>query len=116
MAVPGPITSPLSTGCNRLLRDGATPYLEPIDLAQLYPGVVFPADQPHDPSSGPKPLPDSLSRAERGVAEALGPVPITVDALLERVGGPVGQLLAVLCAIEVQGVVEQRAGRRFRRA
>ena len=115
MAVPGPITSPLSTGCNRLLRDGATPYLEPTDLAQLYPDVVFPAEQPPDPSSGPKPLPSSLSRAERGVAEALGPVPISVDALLERVGGPVGQLLAVLCALEVQGVVEQRAGRMFRR-
>jgi DNA processing protein len=115
MAVPGPITSPLSTGCNRLVRDGATPYLEPTDLAQLYPDVVFPADQPPDPSSGPKPLPKSLSRAERGVAEALGPVPMTVDALLERVGGPVGQLLAVLCALEVQGVVEQRAGRMFRR-
>ena len=37
MAVPGPITSPLSTGCNRLLRDGATPYLEPADLASSIP-------------------------------------------------------------------------------
>jgi DNA processing protein len=115
MAVPGPITSPLSTGCNRLLRDGATPYLEPTDLAQLYPAVAFPSEQPHDPTAGPKPLPDSLSRAERTVAEALGSEPLSVDALVERVGGHVGQLLAVLCALEVRGVVEQRAGRMFRR-
>jgi DNA processing protein len=115
MAVPGPITSPLSTGCNRLLRDGATPYLEPADLAQLYPDIVFPADQPRDPSAGPKPLPDSLSRAERNVAEALSAEPLSVDALVERVGGHVGQLLALLCALEVQGVVEQRAGQIFRR-
>jgi len=115
MAVPGPITSPLSTGCNRLLRDGATPYLEPTDLAQLYPAVAFPAEQPHDPTAGPKPLPDSLSRAERTVAEALCSEPLSVDALVERVGGHVGQLLAVLCALEVRGVVEQRAGRMFRR-
>jgi DNA processing protein len=115
MAVPGPITSALSTGCNRLLRDGATPYLEPADLAQLYPDIAFPAEQPPDPASGPKPLPDSLSRAERGVAEALGSEPISVDALVGRVGGPVGQLLAVLCSLEIQGVVEQRAGRMFRR-
>jgi DNA processing protein len=114
MAVPGPITSPLSTGCNRLLRDGAIPYLEPTDLAQLYPDVVFPAEQPPDPA-GPKPLPGTLSRAERTVAEALGAEPLSVDALLQRVGGPVGQLLAVLCGLEVQGVVEQRAGRMFRR-
>jgi DNA processing protein len=115
MAVPGPITSPLSTGCNRLLRDGATPYLEPTDLAQLYPDVAFPAEQPHDPASGPRPLPHTLSRAERSVAQALGTEPVSVDALLDRVGGPVGQLLAVLCALEVHGVVEQRAGRMFRR-
>jgi DNA processing protein len=114
MAVPGPITSPLSTGCNRLLRDGAIPYLEPTDLAQLYPDVVFPAEQPPDPA-GPKPLPRTLSRAERTVAEALGAEPLSVDALVQRVGGPVGQLLAVLCGLEVQGVVEQRAGRMFRR-
>jgi DNA processing protein len=115
LAVPGPITSPLSTGCNRLLRDGATPYLEPADLAQLYPDVVFPAEQPHDQASGPKPLPESLSRAERTVADALRAEPMSVDALVGRVGGPVGQLLAVLCSLEVQGVVEQRAGRMFRR-
>ena len=115
MAVPGPITSPLSTGCNRLLRDGATPYLEPTDLARLYPDVAFPAELPHDSASGPKPLPHTLSRAERSVAEALSADAVSVDTLLERVGGPVGQLLAVLCALEVQGVVEQRAGRMFRR-
>ncbi|HKT61494.1 MAG TPA: DNA-processing protein DprA [Gemmatimonadales bacterium] len=115
MAVPGPITSALSTGCNRLLRDGATPYLEPADLAQLFPDIVFPAEQPRDPSTGPKPLPDSLSRAERNVAQALGLEPLSVDTLVQRVGGPVGQLLAVLCSLEVQGVVEQRAGRMFRR-
>ena len=34
MAVPGPVTSPVSTGTNRLIRDGATPYLEPVDLLQ----------------------------------------------------------------------------------
>src|SRR5689334_15569848 len=115
MAVPGPITSPLSTGCNRLLRDGATPYLEPTDLAQLYRDVAFPAEQPPDPTTGPRPLPDTLSRVERTVAEALGAESVSVDALVERVGGQVGHLLAVLCALEVQGVVEQRAGRRFRR-
>jgi len=34
---------------------------------------------------------------------------------VERAGRPVGALLAVLCGLELQGVVEQQAGRRFRR-
>jgi DNA processing protein len=115
MAVPGPITSALSSGCNHLLRDGATPYLEPVDLAQLYPELSFPADQAADAPAGPKRLPDSLSKAERGVAEALGSEPVLLDSLVERMGRPVGELLAVLCSLELQGVVEQGAGRMFRR-
>jgi DNA processing protein len=115
MAVPGPITSALSTGCNRLLRDGATPYLEPADLAQLYPDVPFPSELPADATSGPRPLPAALTKAERGVADLLGPEPMPLDSLVERAGRPVGQLLALLCSLEVQGVVEQGAGRMFRR-
>jgi DNA processing protein len=115
MAVPGPITSPLSTGCNRLLRDGATPYLELADLAQLYPEVAFQPEEAAEASAGPRRLPDTLSKAERGVAELLGPEPVHLDTLVGRVGGPVGELLAVLCALELQGVVEQGVGRVFRR-
>jgi DNA processing protein len=37
MAVPGSITSPLSAGTNRLIRDGATPLLEPSDLLEQFP-------------------------------------------------------------------------------
>jgi DNA processing protein len=49
------------------------------------------------------------------VAGALGPEPLHLDSLLARVGAPVGQVLAVLCSLEVQGLVEQSAGRMFRR-
>ena len=114
MAVPGPITSALSTGCNRLLRDGATPYLEVADLAQLYPELSFPVEEAAV-SEGPKRLPDTLSKAERGVAELLGGEAVHLDTLVERVGRPVGELLAVLCGLELQGVVEQTPGRMFRR-
>ena len=40
MAVPGNITSPLSAGSNRLIRDGAAPVLEPADLLQHFPEFV----------------------------------------------------------------------------
>jgi len=38
-AVPGDITRPMSKGCNRLILQGATPYLEPEDVLNL----LFPA-------------------------------------------------------------------------
>jgi DNA processing protein len=113
LAVPGPITSAVSSGCNRLLRDGATPYLEPVDLLQYYPEAMLTPDDPAEPASAPAALPDTLSPVERRVAELLGSEPEHLDHLIERAGRPVGELLAVLCALELQGLVEQRPGRLF---
>jgi DNA processing protein len=114
VAVPGPITSALSDGCNRLIRDGATPYLEPVDLAQLYPEITFETE-----TAGPVAklgLPVTLSPAERRLAELLGPEPVHLDSIVPRAGHPVGELLAMLCALELHGVVIQEPGRRFRRS
>jgi DNA processing protein len=116
LAVSGPITSAVSAGCNRLIRDGATPYLEPADLLQYFPEAVPVPDEPGAPVSAHAPLPDTLSPAERGVAELLGGEALHLDALISRAGRPVGELLAVLCALELQGLAEQLPGRRFRRA
>jgi DNA processing protein len=115
MAVPGPVTSPVSTGTNRLIRDGATPYLEPVDLLQYYPEAVLAPVEPASGGQNIQPLPETLTSAERQVAELLGSEPVHLDRLAEQYGRPVGELLAVLCVLEVQGVVEQRPGRLFRR-
>jgi DNA processing protein len=117
MAVPGPITSPVSVGCNRLLRDGAVPLLEPRDLLDHYPDAEPPAGvRAGAAEAGLAPLPDTLTDAERTVAGLLTGGPALVDELVERSGRGVAELLAVLGALEIAGVVEQRAGRRFVRA
>ena len=115
VAVPGPITSPVSAGCNRLIRDGATPYLEAVDLFQHYPEAVPVPEEP--PASEPRAraLPGTLTPGERQVAEHLAIEPVHLDALIERSGRAPGDLLALLCALELYGVVEQLPGRRFRR-
>ncbi|MBA3497963.1 MAG: DNA-protecting protein DprA [Gemmatimonadales bacterium] len=114
LAVPGPITSATSSGCNRLIRDGATPYLEPVDLFAHYPEVDFVAEEASD-ASALRPLPDTLTADERRIAELLSEEPAHIDSLAGRAGKPVGVLLALLCALELQGIVEQRSGRLFRR-
>ena len=101
--------------CNRLLRDGATPYLEPADLFAHYPEVAFVPEPAAVADDGLRMLPDTLSAEERGVAELMGREAVPLERLVERAGRPVGALLAVLCGLELQGVVEQVAGRRFRR-
>src|SRR5438552_2295845 len=72
IAVPGPVTSPVSTGTNRLIRDGATPYLEPVDLLQYYPEAVLAPLEPVSDGQDVQPLPETLTSAERQVAELLG--------------------------------------------
>ncbi len=114
LAVPGPITSVTSSGTNRLIRDGATPLLEPADLFQHYPEVA--AVRPGTDWTAPSgPAAATLDAAARAVVQALGADLVHVDALAERLARPAGELLGSLCALELAGVVEQQSGGFFRR-
>jgi len=105
MALPGAITSPVSVGTNRLIRDGAGPLLELDDLLR------------HFPEAGPlsraaptaPPLPATLGPLERRTVELLRQDALHVDVLAERMDLSVGGLLALLCGLEIQGLVTQRA-------
>lgn len=117
MVVPGAITSRTSVGTNRLLRDGAGPYLEAADLLAAYPEL-----RPARPGRGtpeatvepPPALP--LTLFERRVFQTLDRTPRHLDALIEVVGVPAAELLPALSALEMYGVARQEPGRRFLRA
>jgi DNA processing protein len=111
MAVPGPITSPTSYGTNRLIRDGAVPYLEPADLFQFFPELGPPPELPAD--SAPF-LPEGLSEPERTLAGSLGDTAVHPDLLAHRLRRPVQELLAQLATLEIEGVVEREPGGMFR--
>jgi DNA processing protein len=114
MAVPGNITSDVSTGTNRLIRDGAAPLLEPLDLLGHFPEIV-PVTATGHAAPAARRLPDTLSPEERELAGLLGPEPTHPDELANRVQRPIGEVLAMLCGLEIAGVVEQGPGRVFRR-
>jgi DNA processing protein len=114
MAVPGNITSSVSVGANRLIRDGATPLLEPNDLLRHFHNVAAPAAA--GAAFAPCPiLPETLSAEERKLAALFGSDPLHPDELATRFGRPIGEVLGLLCGLEIAGVVEQRPGRVFRR-
>lgn len=116
MAVPGNITSPVSVGTNRLIRDGAAPILEPADLLQHFPELAGSASRLSMNSAPTRPLPDTLSADERELVGLLGEEPVHPDQLASRFKRPVGEVLGLLCGLEIAGVVEQQPGRVFRRA
>ncbi len=112
LALPGPITSPTSAGTNRLLRDGAAPYLEPDDLLRLYPEAKL---APHGTPGNGTPLPAGLGEDVCAVAALVGADGTHVDDVARRAGRPVGQVLASLLTLELAGVVAQAPGAIFRR-
>jgi DNA processing protein len=114
MAVPGAISSATSMGTNRLIRDGAAPYLEPDDLLRHYPECPSPAGA-DSVAARELPFPPTLSGEEIAIASLLGAEPIHLDRLAKQAERPVSALLAVLSGLEIQGVIEQLPGWRFRR-
>jgi DNA processing protein len=114
MAVPGNITSACSVGANRLIRDGAEPLLDPADLLMHYSELIRGSEAVARPPVT-RPLPDALAVEGYAVAELLGADPMALDDLVVRSGRTPQEVLAVLCTLEIAGVVEQQPGRMFRR-
>ncbi len=117
MGVPGPITSPTSSGVNALLRDGAEPLLEIADLLAHYPdsaGPPIPAAMPAPPEQKRLTPRVEVPREFAPVAACLGSELVHIDAIAMVSGLPPGDCLAALAQLELLGAVEQQPGGLFR--
>ncbi len=108
LAVPGPITSPLSIGCNRLIQLGAKPALGLRDVLEEFGQTVGDAPAIH--------LPGNLTSEERKVLDLLGIGVQQIDDIAKRSGSAVAETLAVLTSLEIRGLVTQEPGKLFRPA
>jgi DNA processing protein len=115
MAVPGNITSAVSVGANRLIRDGAAPILEASDLLEHFGELAHAVPGRSLVPETRRLLPSTLTAEERALAELFGNQPLHPDELAMRLDQPIGQVLGLLCGLEIAGVIEQGAGRLFRR-
>lgn len=105
-AVPGNINSPNSMGTNRLIRDGAHPYIELEDVLEvlnLELAVRQQAVQQQLPAD----------KTERELLEHLSAEPIHIDALQEQLGRPVSKITAALALLELKGHVRQVGGMHY---
>lgn len=116
LALPGPITSATSVGTNRLIRDGATPVVDPADLFHHYPELEIAGGWTSWPDAARSSPSLQLPPDAVALVEAVGFDPVHIDTLAERLGLPPGELLGSLCTLELAGVVVQQAGGMFRRA
>ena len=103
-AVPGPINSELSIGCNLLIRDGATPLVLIDDLVHdLKLGGLQNNAKPNSPN---------LAEDELLIYEALSRLGgATVDEIARETGKKTSFISAVTTVMEIKGITETYAGR-----
>ncbi|NNL31056.1 MAG: DNA-protecting protein DprA [Gemmatimonadetes bacterium] len=136
-AVPGPIDTRVCVGSNRLLAEGARPFISvdafvaEVGGSPTGTGAAAPSegaqlslltrprglDPPSFVSVVPTPAHDVIAEPlEHRLLRTLEEAPAQADELARRFEEPISTILAVLTTLELHGEVERLAGMRFRRA
>ncbi len=108
-ALPGPVTSRASRGCNQLIRDGAT-LVQTVDdvLEQLGP-----MRQPVTTEDGHQIRNASelqLNDLERKVLEAIGEASTPIDQVIAGSGLPAHRVIATISVLEMRRLVRRLSG------
>lgn len=104
-ALPGPVTSPMSQGCHRLIRQGAGILISPKDLLEeLEIGAAKVHLITEKISDKNKKM---LETAESLVYSCLGFFPKSVSQLLSESKVPAKELVRVLAALEIEGRIRE---------
>lgn len=113
-AVPGPITSPMSTGTFNLLRDGATPARNGTEIAECLKVVT--TNTIHFTSCPqPKLAQDLLFDSEKEIFQKISDKPVRIDELCSGLDITPAQLYPVLLNLELRGLIYQTSGQMFAR-
>jgi DNA processing protein len=112
-AIPGFIRHPLSGGCHKLIRNGATLVQSPADVLQVL-GIPL-ARQGLVHRKGHRIHPGAIDKGYEMLLDAVGFEPATVDVLVLRTGLPGESIASMLLALELEGRVASYPGGRFGR-
>ncbi|NOG46615.1 MAG: DNA-protecting protein DprA [Calditrichaeota bacterium] len=106
-AVPGPITSGKSTGCNNLIKQGAKLVQGINDITTELTGQLS-----LNLSESPKPEP-KLTEKEKVIYDLLKTEALHIDQLAIKAGISTTEALTTLLTLELSGIVRQMAGKMF---
>jgi DNA processing protein len=109
-AVPGPIDSPVSRGCHRLLRDGAKLVESVDDVLEELGSLRARATELHRRPQAIEPPRIELSERERRVWDAIDGTATPVDQVIIRSELPAAQVLATLSGLELRHLVRRLSG------
>ncbi|MGY4707871.1 DNA-processing protein DprA [Candidatus Bipolaricaulota sp. J31] len=107
-AVPGPVTSEVSRGTNRLIQEGAKLVMDVEDVLEEFP------DLRATPSRGEEPGVE-LEDEARVVYEALAGEPLNAEEIAGKTGLPYALVTKVLLELSLAGLVRECPGGRYLR-
>lgn len=117
-AVPGSIRNPLSRGCHKLIREGATLAETPQDLWNQLDGLLTVALQPGVPdlkhsrsTANSKDAVMAPTANQQKIIEAMGFDPISFDSIAARTNLSVFDLQTELLSLELAGAITVVSGR-----
>jgi DNA processing protein len=119
-AVPGPIDSRMSRGCNRLIRDGAT-LVQSIDDVLEELGPLFEATTTSDGRTVQTPAELQLADVEQQVLAAIDAcggsttAAANIDSLVDTTGLTASQVLSTLGVLEMRRIIRRLPGNRVAR-
>lgn len=114
-AVPGPVTSSVSEGCNRLIRDNVAKLVTCPEEALEELNLLDAAEAKAAPVL--KPVMQDLSQIEQNIVAYLeSRESAGLDQIAEDVGISAGEAVSYLLMLEFYGIVRQAPGRMFSRA
>lgn len=109
LALPGPVTSRASRGCNQLIRDGAR-LVQTVDdcLEELGPiRTPIPIEDGTAIRNGSELM---LNEVERQVLDAIQPTSTSIDVVIAESGLPAHRVIAVISVLEVRRLVRRLSG------
>ena len=111
LALPGPITSRSSRGCNHLIRDGAK-LVQTVDdileeLGPLHEPIRI--DQTHQIRSGRE---LNLDQTQRQVLDAIASTGSLIDQIIQTSGLPAQQVIASISVLEMRKLVCRSFGQK----
>ncbi|MEO0668872.1 MAG: DNA-processing protein DprA [Pseudomonadota bacterium] len=121
LAVPGHPMDARASGCNMLIRDGATLVRNAADVLEAL-APIAPRMQPELPlAPPPTPPKDSRTRAETTalhqlILDRLGPAPLAEDQLIRDLGTGADKVAPVLLDLELEGAIDRAPGGLLSRA
>ena len=100
-AVPGPITSLLSAGPNRLIQEGAQVVLSAEDIIRVIaPGMLVAQQQ----------LPLGMTPLEQRIIECIQNGESSIDSITKVLSDHASDILQAITMLELNGIVRSRAG------